>query len=147
MNRVFSTFACIALLALPTLAAHASYADHDEARRFIADMVRTHGMDGDELRSVLDRSERIDRVIELIRPPEARPGGERSWVRYRDRFLNDARIDNGLDFWREHRTTVDAASRRYGVPPEFIVAIIGVETHYGRHTGNFQTLNALATLA
>ncbi len=147
MNRVLSMLACTAILALPTFAAHASYAEHEEARHFIAEMVRTHGLDEAELRSVLDRTERLDRVIELIRPPATRPGGERSWVRYRDRFLNDARIENGLDFWFEHRATVDAASRRFGVPPEFIVAIIGVETHYGRHTGNFQTVNALATLA
>lgn len=147
MNRVFSMLACTALLALPTLAAHASYAEHHEARRFIADMVRTHGLDETELRSVLDRTERLDRVIELIRPPDARPGGERSWMRYRNRFVNDSRISYGLDFWLENRATIDAASQRFGVPPEFIVSIIGIETNYGRHTGNFQTVSALATLA
>lgn len=71
----------------------------------------------------------------------------RSWVTYRARFVEPVRIRAGLEFWTEHRTTLDQAATRYGVPPSIIVAIIGVETVYGRYTGSFSVLDAIATLA
>lgn len=143
------TFRIAALLAATLLfqpaAAQASYADHAEARGFIAEMEHKHGLAAAEVAALLGRAQRDDRVIELIRPP-AQPS-ERSWQRYRSRFLTDARIADGVAFWRDHHATIAAASARFGVEPEYIVAIIGVETNYGRFTGNFETLSALATLA
>ncbi|PLC54945.1 lytic murein transglycosylase B [Pollutimonas nitritireducens] len=70
----------------------------------------------------------------------------RSWVTYRNRFVEPVRINRGVEFWAEHKTTLDRTAREYGVPPSIIVAIIGVETVYGRNTGNFRVLDALATL-
>lgn len=70
----------------------------------------------------------------------------RSWVTYRNRFVEPVRINGGVEFWSEHKATLDKAARDYGVPPSIIVAIIGVETIYGRNTGNFRVLDALATL-
>lgn len=70
----------------------------------------------------------------------------RSWVTYRNRFVEPVRINAGQKFWEQNRSTLDRAAREYGVPPSIIVAIIGVETIYGRHTGNFRVLDALATL-
>lgn len=123
----------------------ASYAEHPEAAGFIAEMHERHGFAPTEVRTQLQRATRNERVIELIRPPAQT--GERSWQRYRQRFLSDAHIRGGLRFWEENRSTLEAASQRYGVPPEYIVSIIGVETNYGSYTGNFETLSALATLA
>ncbi|WP_353150747.1 lytic murein transglycosylase B [Pollutimonas bauzanensis] len=71
---------------------------------------------------------------------------KRSWVTYRNRFVEPVRINKGVEFWSEHKTALDKAAREYGVPPSIIVAIIGVETVYGRNTGNFRVLDALATL-
>lgn len=130
-------------LTLP-ITAGASYVHREEVREFIREMSNLHGFDDAQLYAVLHRAEHHPRVIELIRPP-ATPG-ERSWQRYRARFLDRTRIDGGVAFWRQHAHTIRRASQRYGVPEEVIVAIIGVETLYGRHTGNFETL-ALATLA
>src|SRR5690606_34491672 len=70
----------------------------------------------------------------------------RSWVTYRKRFVEPVRINAGRTFWEQNKPTLDRAARDYGVPPSIIVAIIGVETIYGRHTGNFRVLDALATL-
>lgn len=137
--------ALTALTAVFPLCSHASYAEHAEAPEFIREMHTRHGFAADELKAMLGQANRIDRVIELIRPPTE--PGQRSWQRYRSRFLTDNRIDEGANFWQAHRETIAAASARYGVPPEFIVSILGIETNYGRFTGNFETFSALATLA
>ncbi|MDX5363427.1 MAG: lytic murein transglycosylase B [Pseudazoarcus pumilus] len=134
-----------ALICLLPPCASASYIDHNEARDFMRDMQQRHGFSAGELEAVLGQASRIERVIELIRPPTE--PGQRSWQRYRSRFLTDRRIDEGVSFWLAHRDTVEAASARYGVPPEFIVSILGIETNYGSYTGNFETVSALATLA
>jgi membrane-bound lytic murein transglycosylase B len=84
-------------------------------------------------------------VLKLIKPPVSPL--QRSWERYRPRFLNDRRIDGGVQFWQENGAQLAKAQAIYGVPAEIIVAIIGVETEYGRNTGGFRVFEALATLA
>ena len=79
----------------------------------------------------------------ISRPAEA----VRPWRDYRPIFLNDARINGGVAFYRENRAALDKVAAETGVPAEYIVAIIGVETSYGRVTGNWQVLDALYTLA
>lgn len=71
---------------------------------------------------------------------------KRSWVTYRARYVEPVRIRQGVEFWQAWRPQVDAAAARYGVPPSILVSIIGVETIYGRYTGSFPVLDALATL-
>jgi membrane-bound lytic murein transglycosylase B len=75
------------------------------------------------------------------RPAEAKP-----WSDYRPIFLTDKRIDDGIAFYREHRALVEQIGRKYGVAPQYIVAIVGVETFYGRITGKYKVLDALVTL-
>ncbi|NMG76738.1 lytic murein transglycosylase B [Aromatoleum diolicum] len=145
MKRPFSAaLLCLSLLAGPGLA-NGSYAEREEAIAFSREMQEKHGFDSGELLAALARAQHEPRVLELIRPPSS--PGTRSWQRYRARFLETRRIESGLAFWQEHEATLQTASERYGVPPEIIVAIIGVETFYGRNTGNFETVSALATLA
>jgi membrane-bound lytic murein transglycosylase B len=84
-------------------------------------------------------------VIRAITPPS--DPGVRSWQAYRSRFVEATRIGRGLDFWRRHEAALDRAEARYGVPAEIIVAIIGVETLYGRNPGKFHVFNALTNLA
>ncbi|UHL65172.1 lytic murein transglycosylase B [Paralcaligenes sp. KSB-10] len=83
-------------------------------------------------------------VARLMTPGKTRI--RRSWVTYRKRFVEPIRIKAGAAFWSEHRAALDQAARQYGVPQSIIVAIIGVETIYGRQTGDFPVLDALATL-
>ncbi|NYT46163.1 lytic murein transglycosylase B [Pollutimonas thiosulfatoxidans] len=70
----------------------------------------------------------------------------RSWVTYRNRFVEPIRINAGERFWSENRSTLDSVATTYGVPPSIIVAIIGIETVYGRNTGSFRVLDVLTTL-
>lgn len=123
----------------------ASYAQHPEALHFVDEMAARHGFERGELQALFERARHDERAIRLITPP-SQPGA-RSWRRYRSRFLTEDRIEGGITFLDMHGETLRAASERYGVPPEIIVSILGVETHYGSHTGNFETLSALATLA
>jgi len=138
-----------ALLSLSLLAgpgfANGSYAEREEAVSFARGMQEKHGFDSSEMLAALARAQHDPRVIQLIRPSSS--PSVRSWQRYRARFLETRRIESGLAFWQEHEATLQAASERYGVPPEIVVAIIGVETFFGRNTGNFETVSALATLA
>jgi len=91
------------------------------------------------------KSARYDAAAARLMAPSA-TRIRRSWVTYRNRFVEPIRIKAGLQFWAQNKKALDQASRDYGVPPSIIVAIIGVETIYGRNTGNFRVLDALATL-
>ena len=133
---------------LATTASHAAqrYADRPEAQLFIEEMQQKHGFDKDALTFIFRRAEYLPSVIKYISPPKD-PVGVRSWQRYRGRFIEPVRIKAGVAFWDRHQDTIRAASEKYGVPEEIIVGIIGVETIYGRNTGNFSAVSALATLA
>lgn len=126
---------------------HASerYADRPETQQFIEEMQQRHGFDKDALSYIFRRAEYLPSVIKYISPPK--DPGVRSWQRYRSRFIEPVRIKAGVAFWDRHADAIRAASDKYGVPEEIIVGIIGVETIYGRNTGNFQAVSALATLA
>ncbi|OXR49785.1 MULTISPECIES: lytic murein transglycosylase B [unclassified Pusillimonas] len=88
---------------------------------------------------------RVDpQVVRLMTPSGKRI--KRSWVTYRQRYVEPVRIKQGVTFWQSHKAEVDRAAAQYGVPPSILVSIIGVETLYGRYTGNFSVLDALATL-
>ncbi|MCY3810396.1 MAG: lytic murein transglycosylase B [Gammaproteobacteria bacterium] len=140
--------------ALPTLAvatvllltphATADYASRPEVQAYLDDLSARHGFSRQWLSSVLTGAERKDSIIEAIsRPAEkAKP-----WHEYRGIFVADDRIVAGVDFWREHGGTVAAAQEQYGVAAEVIVAVIGVETYFGRYLGRYRVIDALSTLA
>ena len=112
---------------------------------FARDLEQRHGFNADSLLEQFAGTRPNAKVLQLIKPP-ASPT-QRSWERYRPRFLNNTRIDGGVRFWQENRVSLARARAMYGVPEEVIVAIIGVETVYGRNTGGFSVFEALATLA
>ncbi len=122
-----------------------SFADDADVVAFARDLGVRHAFDSDALLAQFARIRPNERVLQLIRPPVSPT--QRSWERYRARFLNERRIDGGIRFWEENHARLIKASALYGVPEEIIVAIIGVETEYGRNTGGFRVLEALATLA
>jgi membrane-bound lytic murein transglycosylase B len=139
-------WACLGMLLVATqAAAQASYATHPEARAFASQMASEHGLNPEAVLDTLAQVSQDSRVIRLITPPTRK--GVRSWARYRGQFIEPNRINRGVDFWANNADELARASARYGVPPEIIVAIIGVETIYGRNTGHFTTAGALATLA
>lgn len=115
-----------------------------DVRSFIDEMSVRHGFDPDRLAGLFSQIRMRDDIIARItRPAEkAKP-----WHAYRAIFLDQQRIDGGAEFWRTHAADLARAERTYGVPPEIVTAIIGVETRYGRITGKDGVLEALATLA
>jgi membrane-bound lytic murein transglycosylase B len=105
-------------------------------------MVRHHGFDQKQLNSWMQGVTQQKTALEAIaRPAEAKP-----WKEYRPIFVTSKRIDKGVEFWKRHVKTLKRAEKKYGVPAEIIVAIIGVETFYGKRAGNYPVLDALTTL-
>jgi membrane-bound lytic murein transglycosylase B len=116
----------------------------EDVRAFSEEMKAKHGFDAGWLDAVLADATPQPRIIELIsKPAEA----VKPWYAYRDHFLTQERIDAGAAFWNEHREVIERVARETGVAPHVIVGIIGCETFFGRITGNFRVVDALATLA
>lgn len=116
-----------------------------EVANFIDQMVEKHGFDKTELQALLAQVKYVDSAIQLIKP--APPGRPKNWRAYRARFVEPLRVNAGVKFWNDYAGALRRAEIEYGVPAEIIVGIIGVETVYGRNTGNFRVLDALTTLA
>lgn len=95
-------------------------------------------------RAFADVNSPIARIIELDRK---QPEGTMTFAKYRERVISNDRIRKGREMMQTHRSELQAASARYGVPPQFIVALWGIETSYGSNTGGFGVVPALATLA
>ena len=113
-----------------------------EVDPFAAGLELRLGVPADETRALLADARVLDSVLEAIqRPAERKP-----WHEYRGIFLTAKRIERGADFWRAHADSLARASERFGVPPEIIVAIIGVESFYGTYRGRLRVLDSLATL-
>jgi membrane-bound lytic murein transglycosylase B len=121
------------------------YASRAEVRQFIDAVVAEHGFDRERVERWLNAARYSATVERLMQPPI--PFGQRNWLEYRTRYLDDKRVQAGVDFWRANSAALERATERFGVPPEIIVAIIGVETYWGRITGNFRTIDVLATLS
>ena len=141
MKRLLLPF----LLLAATANAAELYDERADVRAFVAEMAERNGFDPDVLLAHFRKVHYSPPVIKAIMPPTS--PGVRSWQAYRTRFVEPARIAHGLEFWHRHDATLARAEAIYGVPAEIIVAIIGVETIYGRHMGRFDVFNALSNLA
>ncbi len=132
-------------LAFSVLAHADDKANVEKARTaFLDKMVAEHGFDRAALTAAL-RSATIDpAILDAISRPAERVV---PWYEYRAIFVNEARIAAGTRFWTEHAATIQTISERYGVAPEMLVAIVGVETYFGQRTGKYRVLDSLATLA
>jgi membrane-bound lytic murein transglycosylase B len=124
-------------------AAPAAYAKRPEVKAFIREMAQKHGFVERELAFMFSRVKREESILNSIRPPDK----PRSWQEYRDIFITEKRVALGAEFWAANRERLERAQREYGVPPEYILAIIGIETYYGRNMGRWRVVDALTTLA
>jgi membrane-bound lytic murein transglycosylase B len=123
----------------------ANFGQWKEVRQFIDFMVTEHGFNKADLEATLRKARYIETAIQLIKP--APPGKPKNWQAYRDRFVEPVRLNAGLAFWNQYEEALTRAENQYGVPAGIIVALIGVETIYGRNTGNFRVMDAITTLA
>ena len=119
-----------------------SYVGREEVQSFIDEVVKRHGFKPGELKRLFAKVQRVDPALKLILP-----GEPLTWNDYRAQFVNETRVANGLAFWKENRRSLARAEKKYGVPAQYIVAIIGVETNYGRNMGKYRVIDALSTLA
>ena len=139
------------LLSLGALALAASvqarepYLARPDVQQFVEELVTVHGFERARLERWLREARYSGSVERLMQPPI--PFGQRNWLEYRNRYVEPARIQAGVDFWQANEASLARAEQQFGVPAEVIVAIIGVETHYGRITGSFRTLDVFATLS
>lgn len=132
------------LLAAMACAVGLAQADepHPGAAAFAESAALEHGLEPSEVLEVLAEARYQQSIVDaMTRPAESKP-----WHAYRPIFLTSKRINGGVAFWRENESLIARASEAFGVDPEIIVSIIGVETYYGRVTGNYRVIDALATL-
>lgn len=108
-------------------------------------LAQAHDLDADWAAAVLSQARFVPAVAQLMMPPSSPRA--RNWAAYRTRFVERQRVDAGRRWWDEHHAALDEAQQRWGVPAETVVGIVGVETFYGRMTGNFRVLDALSTLS
>lgn len=123
----------------------ANFTQWKEVAEFIDQMVDRHNFNRSDLESAFRKTRYVETAIQLMKP--APPGRPKNWRAYRARFVEPIRIDAGVAFWNTYTDALARAEEQYGVPAEIIVGIIGVETVYGRNTGNFRVMDAVTTLA
>ncbi|MFQ5936565.1 MAG: lytic murein transglycosylase B [Acidiferrobacterales bacterium] len=129
-------------LTSPNIALAIDQKDYPALRPFVQRMVNTYGFAEDELNQWFQQTEVSQTVISAITAPkEALP-----WYEYRKLFVTQPSARRGKQFWQKHAAALVRAQRKFGVDPATIVAIIGVETQYGRNTGGFRVMDALTTL-
>jgi len=136
-------FVILLLISSFTHAKATGFGDSAPINDFIKNMVKEHNFDASELKTLFAQTRRHQSILDAI----ARPAESKPWREYRPIFLTRDRLMGGLKFWRENEAILRRAYETFGIPEEIIVAIIGVETRYGKHAGRYPVIDALATLA
>jgi membrane-bound lytic murein transglycosylase B len=126
-------------------ASGANYAKRPDAMAWAERTAQEHQLDPKWVKAQLAQAKLIPSIPKLILPPAQ--VSQKNWAAYRARFIEPKRIQAGLQFWQRHQTLLNQAEQTFGVPPWLVVGVIGVETFYGQHTGNFRVLDALSTLS
>ena len=155
IQRIFIATLVAPLISILTLNANATasnanatvksdYLQHDKFTAFLNTVVKEDGHDKQTVLDLFSDAERKDSILKAI----ARPAEKRlTWAKYQDIFLTKKRAEKGLTFYKKYKTTFTKANDTYGVPPEIILAIIGVETRYGGNKGSYRVIDSLSTLA
>jgi len=146
MIRGFPRAPIVALMLLclsAPLLAEGFDVSRDDIQKFVGNMVRRHRFDREQLTTLLASAQPQPRILEAIQRPAER---SLAWWEYRQRFITPERIEGGVQVWRQHAEDLARISAQTGVPAEYLIAITGVETFYGRITGRYRVLDSLATL-
>lgn len=138
--RIFTMIVLTCLFA--TSQASADISKDARVKEFINDMVKNHKYDREELNTLFSKVQKRSSIIKAI----SRPAERKPWYKYRPIFLGSKRARLGVKFWNENEDLLQRAHEQFGVNPETIVAIIGVETRYGKHKGSYPVVDALSTL-
>ncbi|HEY8036651.1 MAG TPA: lytic murein transglycosylase B [Methylobacter sp.] len=143
LTRIMLGCTCLSAISCVSEAPVLDLREQESVNTFIGQMATKYGFDESELDDLFKKVEiKQDILKRIASPSEGLP-----WYKYRKIFLTEARIDAGVQFWKDNAPALAAAEKQYGVPAEIIVAIIGVETLFGKNTGNHRVIDALSTLA
>lgn len=144
MIRLMTFFLAVTALLCSSLAqADRAFTQRKDVQQFINFMVKTHDFNRQKLTAVMNDVKIQPQIIESMNKPYEK----KTWDVYKELFLTPQRIQGGIEFWNANRATLAKAEKQYGVPANIIVAIIGVETMYGKNQGSYRVLDALSTLA
>ena len=142
--KVINFLFLVAMTLFCSLASSRSFLDREDVREYLDEVSLTHSFSKEYLQSIFLEHEPNSRILALMSKPTEK---RLEWYQYKKLLVDEPRIELGLKFWNANQVALDRAERVYGVAPEFIVAIIGIETRYGRVMGSFPVVRALATLA
>lgn len=134
----------IASLLIATPGCAGDFQDNPDIKVFIDDMVKRHGFQREQLTVLFEQANKRDDILTAIARPAEKT---RPWHDYRNIFVTPKRIEGGVEFWKDNAAILERASSHFDVDPAIIVAIIGVETRYGKNTGSYRVIDALTTLA
>lgn len=144
-SNLFFLFAVsLTLIGQQAMAANSSEKVSVTQDEFIAQMVERHDFNKSDLTKVLKQARKSQTILDAISRPAEK---KLTWHKYRQIFIKEKRINQGVDFMQKNKAKLEEAEKKYGVPPEIITAIIGVETFYGRIAGSYRVVDALNTLA
>ena len=143
-HSLAATLCATILFCAGTQSASAIDTRRADVKEFIAHMTTADGFKKRPLRKLLNSAQSQPAILEAMEKPAEKA---KQWFEYRPIFLTERRIKEGTDFWLAHRQALDQASVRSGVAPEYLAAILGVETYYGRLTGSYRVIDALVTLS
>lgn len=142
MKKIQALALLLATLTI-SLSSYANIKARKDVKDFIQEMVKKHQFESEELEQTFAKVTIRDSIVEAMN----RPAEDKPWHQYQNIFLTDKRIKNGVKFWKKYEKDLNRAEKKYGVPAEIIVAILGVETFYGKHKGGYTVLDSLSTLA
>ena len=131
------------LILLGTVAQADDYSQREDVQAFVQQFASQYQQDSAKLMAIIAQGKRQQTILDAVAKPAERV---LTWGDYQRIFIERKRLEQGVQFWRENRELVEKIAQQYQVAPEIILAIIGVETRYGRVTGNYKVLDALLTL-
>lgn len=143
-DRINGIFLALLVFTLPLSSVCADYSEHSGAAKVVEALVKEHGFTREAVEEVLRKAKPDQKILDGMANAAEKT---KTWTAYRTSFLNNWRIEKGVEFMRDHRELLARAQAQYGVPAHIITAILGVETNYGGYTGKADVLDALATLA
>lgn len=143
MRQLFLAMVCVFYSLTALAAANQTLTQREDVKTFVQHMVKQHQFNRKQLENWLNQVEIQQEVLTSI----AKPAESLPWYRYEPIFLTSDRIKAGVAFWQDNKVSLEKASKKYGVPPEIIVSILGVESFYGQKKGKYPVFDSLATLA
>jgi membrane-bound lytic murein transglycosylase B len=121
----------------------APYGNREDVAVYLDTLTDEHGFSRKDLQVLFEDARQRQDIIDRISRPAEKTW---TWARYKSHLVDADRVAGGVEFWSANEATLARAAQTYGVAPEYVVAILGIETRYGQLTGNYRVLDALTTL-